>query len=738
MKTNENDLSRNLAGLVLWFCLGMFLAESNKLYFFLLIGVGLFVLKNDKIGEKYFWQCLIALFCGVFLLWTAMLPQQHWTGCWGDIVEVKGEIVQYRDGKSYCVLQVSELNKEKLIHQPKLAVYFPSDHEQQFQRGQIISVEGQLVQPEPAANPGGFDGAAYWRSQGVFALLWGKEADILAASKGLAKLSAEIQGEVEYKLIEYLPQAKVDLLWAILFGEKELLEEEFYDKAQKLGIAHIFAVSGLHIGFILNFLLAATRLLRSERRPLALFFIALVVAFYCFMAGLTPSALRATVMGILTLAAQYFLTRRDSYTILAASALVVLLVQPFALWSAGFQLSYGVTFGILYLYPLTFKWCEFIKMSALRNTCAVALAAQLSSFPLIAWYFYYVSGYGLFMNVVLVPLMGLVIPLLLFALFCSVILPPLANACFGITALILDVLTTTVEAIAYLLGTGEYYIGKPTEIAVLVYLFCLAALRQGWWQYFGQGKKFIFSTGVLILLMLWLPWPPSMTELTYLDVGQASSAVLRTKDGEVYVFDCGTNSDDTAAYLAYCGVNTIDGIILSHGDSDHSGGLAKIKENFAVKKLYLEEHQVQHPELELSDLPLVPIKKNAVIELRRGKIDLIPFDLGKIENNGYQLAAVVDYREWRVVFPGDLGLQGAEQLAAIVKKADIWTVPHHGSRYSCNEELYQKLKPRIAVISVGANNRYGHPHEEILTVLEKYAEKVYRTDKEGTLNFCLP
>ena len=737
MKTNENDLSRNLADLVLWFCFGLLLAEAEEIYFFLLAGVGLFFLKKGKVEGIYLAQRLASLACGVFLLWFVLLPQQNWGGLWEKTVEVKGEIVQYQQGKSYCVLQVKELNKEKLHLQPKLAVYLPKNDIHVFQRGQVIKLNGKLVQPEPAVNPGGFDGEAYWRSQGVFALLWSTQADILIEPQGIVKLAAKIQQELENKLKNYLPQAKVNLLWAILFGEKQLLEDGFYEKTQKLGIAHIFAVSGLHVGFILNMLLGILCLMRSERKPLALLLVAVIISFYCFMVGLTPSALRATIMGILTLLAQYFFKRRDSYTLLAASALVVLLVQPFALWSAGFQLSYGVTFGILYLYPLTLQWCSFLKFSALRNTCAVALAAQLSSLPLIAWYFYYVSAYGLFLNIALVPLMGLIIPILLLALLFSIILPPLANACFGLTSLMLDIMTFSINGVTSLLGTGEYYIGKPTGIALLVYLFCLVSLRQGWYPKIKQEKIFVLLAG-MGLLLLWLPLPPAVTELTYLDVGQGSSAVLRTKNGEVYVFDCGVKSDDTANYLAYCGVNTVDGIILSHADSDHSGGLAKIIQNFTVKKLYLEEHQVQREELALEGLPVASIKKNQSVKLKQGSINLVPFDHGDTEDNGCQLVAIIDYKDWKIVFPGDAGLTEIEQIAKLVKEVDIWTVPHHGSRYSGNEKSYAELAPKIAVISAGKGNLYGHPHQEILTILDKYAEQIYRTDKNGVIKFRLP
>ena len=737
MKTNGNDISRSLADLVLWFCLGLLIAGGENLFFLLFFSSVLLVLNKEKIDGIYFLQRFFCLVCGVCLLSSALLPQQCWNDVWKQNIELKGEIVQYQQGKSYCIMQVTELNQEKLAKQPKAVVYFPKNSAQKFQRGQMISVAGKVVQPEEAANPGGFDGAAYWRSQGVFALLWSTEAVILEAPHGLVKLTAEIQQELENKLKQYLPQTKVDLLWAILFGEKELLEDTFYAQTQKLGIAHIFAVSGLHVGFILNALLMVLRLLHIERKPLALLLVSLVIGSYCFMVGLTPSALRAAAMGLLTLTAQYFLKRRDSYTILAASALIVILVQPFALWSAGFQLSYGVTFAILYLYPLTFKWCAFIKVSSLRNACSVALAAQLGSLPLIAWYFYYISGYGLFLNVLLVPLMGWIVPLLLLALLCSFVLPPLAGVCFGLTGLMLDILTFSIELVCSLLGTGEYYLGRPTMLAIVIYLFYLVSLRQEWWGSSVKGKKIAFMFGVLLLL-LWLPWPPAVTELTYLDVGQGSSAVLRTKEGEVYVFDCGVKSDDTANYLAYCGVNKVDGIILSHGDSDHSGGLSQIIQNFTVETLYLEKHQLEREEMGLSAVNVAQIKKEEIVKLKKGSIKLIPFDKGRIDDNGCQLAAIVDYKEWEIVFPGDIGLSEAEQLAEMIKQVDLWTVPHHGSRYSGDEDLYREIAPLIAVISAGANNRYGHPHQEVLTYLNKYSNQVYRTDKMGTINFCLP
>lgn len=737
MKTNQNNLSRNLAGLTLWFVLGLLLGGGEKWLFYLLSGLGIFFCFSKKINGIWLLPRIFALMLGFVFIWGAMLPQQAWNGFWSENIEVRGEIIQYQQGKSYCLLETVEINGQVLRLKPRLTVYLPKDASAEYTRGQKLELKGKLEKPEEARNPGGFDAADYWRSQGVFALLESNQAIILAEPQGLAKISGAMQQYLSSRLGAYLPQDKVDLLWAMLFGEKELLDDTFYENTQKLGIAHIFAVSGLHVGFLLSALLLTLRLLRIEKNPLALLIVAVIIAFYCFMVGLTPSALRATLMGLLTLAAEYLLKRRDSYTVLAASALVVLMVQPFALWSAGFQLSYGVTFGILYLYPLTLKWCSFLKYTWLRNTCAVALAAQLSSIPLTAQFFYYFSAYGLMLNIVLVPLMSLIVPCLLIALLFSVFLPPLAGACFGLTGLFLDILTTSIHLVTYFLGTGQYYLGKPTGLVLLIYLLYLVSYRHSWWSSWQMGKG-SQMLALFFLVFLWLPKPPAVTELTYLDVGQGSSAVLRSSEGEVYIFDCGVKQEEVAKYLAYCGVNKVHGIILSHGDSDHIGGLSEVIENFSVQGVYLEEHQLAREELALENVNVIPLQQKLKIALKQGEIFLIPFSEAEITNNGCQLTAVVNYGEWTVVFPGDVDLAEAEKLRKIVPQVDIWTVPHHGSRYGGSEEFYQRLKPTIAVISAGKNNYYGHPHQEIIKALEKSQTKVYRTDENGTITFSLP
>lgn len=739
MKINGTNMKRTMAEMVLCFCGGILVAEYRLFFSAAVVAVGLlfFGQQRERDGQRWL-GCGVAFAVGMLLLWWTGLPQQELQPYLEQQASITGTISQRQQGKEQCLLQIEQINGQSLKRQSTIVLYLPEKDEAAYERGQRIRVVGSMWTPNEASNPGGFDARQYWRSQGIFALVNRvQQIEVLEQPQGLQRLAGQVQQRIEVLLHAYLPEEKVFLLWAMLFGEKANLEEEFYADAQKLGIAHIFAVSGLHVGFLLTFLLGGLRLLHSQDNPLALLLVAMLLVFYCFLVGLTPSALRATAMGLLTLLAQYYLRFRDSYTVLAIAALLVLLLQPYALWSIGFQLSFGVTFAILYCYPLTKSWCSFIPWLWLRNTCAVALAAQLGSLPLTAWYFYYVSCYGFFLNIMLVPVIGLVVPLLLFTLLMAVVWPPLAEACFGLVALLLELVTGSMGLVTGLLGTGQYYLGRPSVAAVIAYLLFLVAWRQQWWDSLSSSIWPRVGAAVLLLL-LWWPRPPAVTTLTYLDVGQGSSAVLRTNRGEVYVFDCGPQAKTVAGYLAYCGVNRVDGIILSHGDLDHIGGLAQIAANVPVNGLYLEQEQLQRQELLTVQLPVVAMQQPGELALDNGKILLQPFASGQLESNGHQLAAIVQVDGWTIAFPGDMNLAETKQLAEQWSVVHIWTVPHHGSKYSGDQELYQSMQLEMAVISAGRNNLYGHPHQEILTALAEQHIAIRRTDREGAVILVLP
>lgn len=687
---------------------------------------------------------MVGAFCvGVALWHYAMLPEACLAPYQGQMVQLTGRISDCPREAYYVVIAVEAVNGERINHGGHVAVSKHFKDENSYERGFLVQVQGMMKPLLGATNPGGFSAKDYWNSRGVFYQLKAKEdLHVLADSQGIWRLSNRLRAQLEQKFKQTLPAEQAGLVQALLLGEKEALDEDFYSLSQKWGIAHIFAVSGLHIGYLVMVFLGVMRLFRWERSYLAVILLGGILGIYCFMIGCPPSALRASVMAIAGVLAGKWLRYKDMYTILSLAALVILVGQPQALWSVGFQLSFAVTWGLLYLTPTFTKRLSFVKWSWLRSGLSVALAAQLASAPLTAWHFYLFSAYAPLLNLLVVPIIGLLVPLLIIALALSFVLPPLSGLAFWPSELLIRVLMVLLEQIAKWLGTGHIYIGGPHWLGMVGYLGLLIAWRQGWLTKLGGRMADWVCVGCLVAIVLGsLPGTPKQDQVTFLDVGQGSSAVVQTHQGRVFVFDGGVTSSSTANYLRYSGVNTIDAIILSHGDIDHTTGLLTLFKDFRVRYFLLADNVLSEEEAQLVQLALA--QQSTILFINQENTlhfgDNCRLTAGVYGNvggsaNDRELIASWDNGVICAAFPGDSAQAGLEQwLRDGGRMIDIWAIPHHGSKNSCYPGLYQRIQPKVAVISVGRDNSYGHPHEEVLDALRAEGIRYYRTDECGAV-----
>lgn len=701
-----------------------------------------FIVKFRRVGI-----CLLAFGAGIFVLLDNVVLHEQFNAYEGEIVSIGGIVEKSPLNKHYLVLKADSINGESL-DPVALAVSKPYNDETLYQRGQYIVINGVLEKPMPATNPGGYDARRYWRSQGIFyQIRANKLIEIVRESEGIIHKINQWQEKLLAVLAEKLNAEHYQLMQGLLFGEKGALDEDLYSDGQKLGIAHVFAVSGLHVGFIAGGLMGILALLRLERSFWAVGMMILFLSVYCLMTDMTASALRAAVMTVMGLLAVRWLRYRDIYTIMAFAALVILLYNPFLITAVGFQLSFGSTLGLVYCYPILAEKLSFVKPKALRNVLAVSLAAQLGSMPLIAYHFYMISLFSPLVNVLVVPVIGILVPLVLLALTMALILPVFGEILFLPAEMLIYLLLKGIDGFTALWGTGHFYLGRPHWLGILLYLALLIIWRNQWLKGWSKGVRYSFSLMALAaIFFFWRPPEIISPQITYLDVGQGSSAVAELKDNRCFVFDGGLKSDVTAGYLRYRGINRIDAVVLSHNDEDHSTGIRHLLRDFQVDYFILNQNTVDDEIIvELLDLArkrkikvLFPQKATTLKSGVDATLTLLPVgEFTKDDTNSRQLVAVFTVDDQNIIFPGDLSAKHLENLVKNLPSIDIWTVPHHGSKNSHSEYFYQKLKPKAAIISAGRNNRYGHPHQIVLDTLAKEKIPYWRTDLCGAITIRL-
>lgn len=685
----------------------------------------------------------------------SFVPQQI-----GQTVTLSGTVLESRSGQGYfwfqsegaatgpSSLEGASLAGVKLyVAVPGFGAADSSDHSSTiwYPAGTRLQVKGLLLLPQGQRNPGGFDERQWFYGKGVSCKLLAEEVTMLDGPRGIWRRAWQVQQFMTKTAEQFLPPKEAGLALALLLGEKQRLEPVFYRLTQRMGIGHIFAVSGLHVGFVGGLLLLVLRWLGGERSWLALLLLLGGVSFYCLLVGFPPSALRAAAMLLLAGLAQRLLRPVNGTDFLAAAALLLLLDNPFLLFQAGFQLSFGVTLSLLVFVGPLQQRLQWIGWRWLRDSVAVVLAAYLGSLPLGAWHFYSLSVFSPFCNFLLVPLVAIVVPLLLLALLFTWFLPMAGTVFFLPVGLLLQLLAWSANLLAGCAGGGQYFIGRPGWLALALYglvLFLLWRLLQRKQQKSIPVYLALLGLCLTIVGLCW-PKPPLADELLYLDAGQGSCAVLRTAAGEVVIFDGGAKERELASCLAWYGVNRVQAVVLSHGDTDHIAGLPQVLEGVAVQYICAEKGQLQRESMQplfwaaqKAGTDIKAITESAVLHLQEGAVQLQVYDDNGQSENSRELTALLQLPWATIAFPGDLSLQGVEAFVHCQKQITVWTVPHHGSRYSADEALYDALKMKgvqQAMISAGYNNSYGHPHQEVLQLLQQRQIGWQRTDWQGAI-----
>jgi len=563
------------------------------------------------------------------------------------------------------------------------------------------------------------------------------------------------------------PEEASGFVRALVTGNRDNLTDQFTTSLQRTGLSHTVAVSGMHLAFLSSLL---TYLLGRGRRSTA-FFTILWVILFCGIAGNTPSVLRAAVMVLMLQFAPLLNRERDGPTALSLALLILLWVNPFSAAHIGLQLSFTSVAGILLVSDQVQDWLMKVfhmdgwskpKRRVVRylqagpyfvvSTLSATLGASVLTMPLVALHFNMISLISPLSNLMTIWAIGILF---------------LGGLGVGALALVLPggaaVLAIPFTELVRYLQWGIDLLSRPALAAlplesvyyrawlVLVYALILVSVRM-------KGKRPVWmplaAGGVGLVLAVALTRQSFYLGdmgVTVLDTGQGQSVLLRSGDFLTLV-DCGGDSMDNpgdiaANYLQAVGRSDLDLLVVSHYHADHANGIPQLLRRIDVGEIVLPDVEEDSPlRAEIiaaageRGVPVRFVQETAWFRPSRADtIAVFPPMLAGKNVNELGLTVLASHKALDVLITGDMEEEGERRLTETVPLPDIEVLVagHHGSDTSNTPELLEAVRPELALISVGRNNKYGHPDWDTLVRLDDIGAEIYRTDLYGTVEVKL-
>ena len=670
-----------------------------------------------------------------------------------------------------------------------------------FRYGDEVKVRGKPVLPDPI---GGLDHSAYMESQGLTATLFDEEAHVTGEGGTLWRRAIfAIRGRLADSIERSMPYPESALASAMLLGKRESLPPALVEKFRATGSAHLLAISGLHVGVLLAVVAGTASWLLGRQRPTYLVIAAVAIWLYAIVAGASPSALRAAVMGTVYLLALGLGRPSSVLPALALAAAAMTVASPVLIRQVSFQLSFAAVGGIglaLALFGGRLNWGSSPSAGIGRKMLGwaaalivVSAAATLATWPLAAANFGRVALVGVPVSLLTIPAMAPLIGTAFLAAVAGVAFQPLGELLGWIaaapTAYLIAVVSAfpswTIEAewvdrpllLAWYGGLGLALLASQPhrtrrwrQVARVRVAGVRASFRRGSsagrsdasdrqgndqrWPLPNPNVMFVAAIALgVAAVILWLrvvDGPDGNLHVYFLDIGQGDSTLIVTPSGRRALIDGGPDGDVVSQRLTSTlsqGDRRLDLVVMTHLDADHSNGLLEVLDRYKVgaalagpyppgseMQARWEQRLAQHAitPVEVGDGHSIQLDEDVELEV----LNPPPGGLFGDSNND-SVAIRLTYGDVSVLLTADIEeeaerrlISSGAQLSSMVLK-----VGHHGSNTSTTQPFLDAVEPRIAVISAGLDNQFGHPAPAVVERLQAFvgAENVFRTDLHGTV-----
>lgn len=699
--------------------------------------------QNRKRTSLALWGCLV---CFLWLFGYDSLYLSSARELDGQTEILAVEITDYGNQMDYGTVAEGKLKIDNKTY--RVRVYL--EGEQSLSPGNRI--EGKFRLRYTAA--GGAQKETYHQGEGIFLLAYQEEEPVISFCQPgyLEYLGPRLRYKITGIMDLVFPADVNGFARALLLGDSSLLTYEEDRVFQISGLRHIIAVSGLHV----SILFSLVYMLAGKHRGLTALIGIPVLLLFAAAAGFTPSITRACLMQILMILGLLLNREYDPPTALSFAVVTMLFVNPQTITSMSFQLSASCMVGIfLFSQRITNYLLNEKRLGAAKgkpvcvrliqwlcSSVAATLSAMTTTIPLCVWYFGCVSLVGILSNLLTLWVISFIFYGIMLACTAGAIWLPLGKAiawCAGWAIRYVLLVAKTLSAFPL----AAVYVYSTYIVAWLVFCYILFAV------FLSSREKHpvLFTCCIMIALGIsigasYLEARADAYRITMLDVGQGQCIILQNETG-YYLVDCGGDTPEKAAdmagdYLLSMGITCLDGIIVTHYDTDHAGGIPLLLTRISAQKLYLPNVQdtgsIRDQLIRTCGERIIWVEPEAIVTIPEADIRVFAAAPGESDNES-SLCILFQPENCDILITGDRTASGERALMAQTElpELEILIAGHHGGASSTGDELLKKTSPAVVLISVGEDNMYGHPSRLTLDRLSLHGCKVFRTDIEGTI-----
>ena len=622
---------------------------------------------------------------------------------------------------------------EGKIEDKKFLIYI-SKEEETFFYGDKIKVIATFNEPSAARNSGGFDYSTYLKSKKIYGSF--KVEKILEVEKAKTiPLINRIQEYIKNVFNKNLKEENAPLAIGLLLGIRDNISEEVQEDFSKANLTHMLAISGAHFSYVILIVSFICKKLKSKRLQQSILIIAII--FFMNLTGNTPSVARAGIMSILLILSSMLKRQNDIYTSISTSLIIQIINNPYVIFDVGLILSYSGVISIVLFNKF------FSKMVKNKIVC-VTLSANVLIIPVMIYKYNTISFTFVISNLLASSLLGLIIMLELIS--CIIKIKPI----FILLDISLSLLQKIADFCSKIPFSKVYVTTKTVFVVLVIYLVIYIIIKK-------RKKSIPIIISFLIIFTFsakiynYNTLEKDILQIKFIDVDQGDSCLLINK-GKTLLIDTGgsTNSNYDIGenvvhkYLLYKGISKLDYLMLSHFDADHCQGSIFLLENMKVKNLIISIQPEKSEFYEKitnickqKNINIIYVRKGNTLNIANLNIEILHpssnfITENKLNNNA--LVCKIKYYNFKMLFTGDIEKIAEKQLLNEDLSADLLKVGHHGSKTSTTQEFLDKVNPKIALIGVGANNKFGHPNNDVIKRLEEKKIKIFRTDLNGEIN----